>query len=166
MRQRGRFRLPLLIAGAAALAALGSAGLWQSDLVLYNPTPSMPSGFYLRISAPVRRGAIVTVRALDVAPGYAAQRRFTDRGDRFLKRVAGAAGDKVCAVGADITLNGAHVAQRQAQDSTGRLLPRWEGCVTLSEAEVFLLGEASDSFDGRYWGPTQVKRIEGVWRRL
>jgi len=166
MHLRRRTLLPLLITGAAALAALVGAGLWQSDLVLYNPTPSMPVGLYLRTSAPVARGAIVTVRARDVALRYAAQRHFTDRGDRFLKRVAGAAGDEVCAAGAGITLNGAPVAERHAQDAAGRQLPTWEGCRTLEASEVFLLGDTLDSFDGRYWGPTPVERIEGVWRKL
>lgn len=165
MRLRRRTHLPLL-AGAAALAALVGAGLWQSDVVLYNATPSMPVGFYLRTSDSIERGAIVTVRAADVAPGYAAQRNFADEGDRFLKRVAGAAGDEVCAARAAVTLNGARVAQRQARDSAGRPLPTWEGCVTLDEAQVFLLGDTPDSFDGRYWGPTPVERIEGVWPKL
>ena len=167
MPARRPFRLSLRVgAGAAALAALAGAGLWQSDVVLYNATPSMPVGFYLRTSGPIERGAIVTVRARDVAARYAAERHFTDEGDRFLKRVAGAAGEEVCAAGAAVTLNGEQVAERQARDSAGRQLPTWEGCVTLGAGEVFLLGDAPDSFDGRYWGPTPVERIEGVWRRL
>lgn len=165
MRLPRRTNLPLL-AGAAALAALVGAGLWQSDVVLYNATPSVPVGFYLRTSGPIERGAIVTARARDAAPRYAAERNFTDEGDRFLKRVAGAAGDEVCAAGAAVTLNGARVAERQAQDAARRPLPTWEGCRILDASEVFLLGDTMDSFDGRYWGPTPVERIEGVWRRF
>lgn len=72
----------------------------------------------------------------------------------------------MCASNAEITLNGARVAERQARDSVGRPLPTWEGCRTLEASEVFLLGDTLDSFDGRYWGPTPVERIEGVWRRV
>ena len=75
-----------IVAGIAAigLVAMGSAS--SQDVMLYNGTPSMPVGFYLRTSGEVERGAIVTVHAVDVAPGYAAERNVTDPGDRFLKR--------------------------------------------------------------------------------
>jgi type IV secretory pathway protease TraF len=112
------------------------------------------------------RGAIVTVQAVDVAPGYAAERNFTDPGDRFLKRVVGASGDVVCGSGAQVTLNDAPVAERHERDSAGRALPTWPCCVPLDQGHVFLLGETPDSFDGRYWGPTPIDRIEGVWRPI
>jgi conjugative transfer signal peptidase TraF len=153
-------------AGIAAIGLVVAASASNLDVVLYNGTPSMSVGLYLRSSGSLERGAIVTVRAVDVAPGYAARRNFTDPGDRFLKRVVGAAGDVVCASGAEVTLNGAPVAERQARDSAGRALPTWVGCVTLDGAHVFLLGETQDSFDGRYWGPTPIDRIEGVWRPI
>lgn len=161
-------RLPhhALTAGALALAGLALAGFWRLDVVLHNATPSMPVGFYLRASGPLARGSIVTVRAVDVVPGYAAERNFTDPGDRFLKRVVGAAGDVVCASGAQITLNGVLVGARKNRDSAGRVLPTWEGCITLDGVQVFLLGDTADSFDGRYWGPTPIDRIEGVWRKV
>lgn len=150
----------------AAIGALITAGLFGRDVALYNATPSVAVGVYLRTSAPVGRHAIVTVRAADVAPGYAALQNFTDPGDRFLKRVVGVARDVVCASGAAVTLNGALVAERQARDSVGRELPTWSGCVTLCADHLFLLGDTPDSFDGRYWGPTPKAYVEGVWRRI
>ena len=155
-----------MLAGVAAIGLVVAASASNLDVVLYNGTPSMSVGLYLRSSGSLERGAIVTVRAVDVAPGYAARRNFTDPGDRFLKRVVGAAGDVVCASGAEVTLNGAPVAERQARDSAGRVLPTWSGCVTLDQGHLFLLGETPDSFDGRYWGPTPIDRIEGVWRPI
>ncbi len=155
-----------IFAGIAAIGLVAAASVTSPDVMLYNGTPSMPVGLYLRASGAVARGAIVTVRAVDVAPGYAAERNFTDPGDRFLKRVVGAAGDVVCASGAEITLNGARVAERQARVSAGRALPAWSGCVTLDADHVFLLGDTLDSFDGRYWGATPVDRIEGMWRPM
>jgi len=155
-----------IVAGIAAIGLVAAASATRLDVALYNGTPSMPVGLYLRTSGAVERGAIVTVRAVDVTPGYAEERNFTDPGDRFLKRVVGVAGDVVCASGAQITLNGAWVAERQARDAAGRALPAWSGCVTLDGDHVFLLGDAPDSFDGRYWGPTPIERIEGVWRPM
>ncbi len=155
-----------IVAGIAAIGLVAAASATNPDAVHYNGTPSMPVGFYLRAPGEVERGAIVTLRAVDVAPDYAAARNFTDPGDRFLKRVVGAAGDVVCASGAEITLNGARVAERQARDAAGRALPAWSGCVTLDQTHVFLLGDTPDSFDGRYWEPVRRDRIEGVWRPM
>ncbi|MFZ4603940.1 MAG: hypothetical protein ACOYM8_15960, partial [Caulobacterales bacterium] len=67
--------------------------------MLYNSTPSMPVGIYLRSDRCIAPGAIVSVRAIDVAPNYAAARSFTKPGNRFLKRIAATAGDVVCAYG-------------------------------------------------------------------
>ena len=163
-------RRPRLILDIAiGLVALGAAALLAlevPDRVLYNGSPSMPVGFYRRTSSPIAKGAVVTVRAVDVAAHYAATRHFTGRRDRFLKHVVGVAGDVVCASGSQVTLNRASVAERLVRDSAGRALPRWEGCVTLSETDAFLLGETADSFDGRYWGPTPIAAVEGVWRRI
>jgi len=65
-----------------------------------------------------------------------------------------------------VWINGEALPERQSHDSAGRTLPTWSGCLTLSHGQVLLLGETPDSFDGRYWGPTPVSTIEGVWKRL
>lgn len=118
----------------------------------------------MRSSDEIARGALVTVRAQDVAPDYAAARNFTDRGDRFIKRVAANYGDRVCSDGDAIRINDRTVAHRAVLDSQGRALPHWSGCRTLSAEEVFLMGDTPDSFDSRYFGPVSAADIEGVWR--
>jgi len=77
-----------IVAGIAAIGLVAVASATRLDVALYNGTPSMPVGLYLRTSGAVARGAIVTVRAVDATPGYAEERNFTDPGDRFLKRMA------------------------------------------------------------------------------
>jgi conjugative transfer signal peptidase TraF len=156
------------------LAALAGAGVviallaWppRRDVIVYNGSDSVPTGFYVRSDEPIRRGAIVTVRARDVALAYAEGRRFTDTGDRFLKRVAAMAGDQVCAEDDMIAINACAPLRRMRRDRFGRALPRWSGCRTLEQNEVFLLGDTPDSFDARYWGPVSTATIEGVWRPL
>lgn len=143
-------------------ATASSFGGW----LLYNPSPSMPPGFYWRTERHMGRGAIVTVRARDAAPGYAALRGFADPSDRFIKRVVGISGDVVCAHGRNITLNATPIVTREVRDRAGRELPSWSGCRTLTEREFFLLGDSADSFDGRYWGVVDLQQIEGVWRPL
>jgi type IV secretory pathway protease TraF len=68
-------------------------------VIIYNPSQSVPSGFYLRSGHPPGRGDFVTVAAFEVAPQYAALRGYADRTDRFLKRVAATEGQLVCAEG-------------------------------------------------------------------
>ena len=135
------------------------------DVIIYNPSPSIPRGFYARDSGAPVRGAIVSVRTVDVAARYARLRNFTDLNDRFIKRVAAMEGDTVCADADVVTVNGERRVRRAFQDSAGRTLPTWTGCRTLRD-EVFLLGDTPDSFDGRYWGPTSVELIEGAWRAI
>jgi len=150
--------------GAAAIALLGVASVNARDWLIYNHTPSVPPGWYMRSADEIARGALVTVRARDVAPDYAAARSFTDRGDRFIKRIAANDGDSVCADGEAIRINDRTVAHRAMHDSQGRALPHWSGCRTLLSDEVFLMGDTPNSFDSRYFGPVFVADIEGVWR--
>ena len=160
---RSRTVMLTCFTGVASLLA----GLANTrDTILYNPSPSVPSGFYLRLDDTVVHGTMVTVRANDVAPDYAALRDFADAGDRFIKRVAAAGGDEVCASGDEMSINGAIVARRETRDAEGRALPTWSGCRILSADELLLLGDTPDSFDGRYWGPISRRLIEGVWRPI
>ena len=173
-----------VLAGAAAVAAN------QRDLIIYNHSPSVPQGFYLRTDTPIRVGAFVTVRARDVAPAEAHRRGFEAPSDRFIKRVAAAAGARVCSDGQRLVVSGDNivivgaadhvvdgdVGDRRAAavrvlhpvgDGRGHQhLVGWRGCRVLATNEVLLLGDTADSFDGRYWGPVSVDLIEGVWRKL
>ncbi|MEQ1808440.1 MAG: S26 family signal peptidase [Terricaulis sp.] len=155
-----------MILAIVGVALVGAAGARQQDLVIYNPSNSVPAGFYVRLDRPLERGALVTVRAVSVAPAYATLRNFTDPGDRFIKRIAGVAGDEVCAEGQRLSLNGVVVARRSERDSAGHMLPTWSGCRILAPDELLLLGDTADSFDGRYWGPVTTEMISGVWRSI
>jgi len=85
----------------------------------------------------------------------------------LVKRVAGISGDRICARGEEISINGAAVAKRLRHDAAGRLLPWWEGCRTLRRSEVFLLmAEVPGAFDGRYFGPTDRADVIGRARLL
>ncbi len=165
MRKR-RLLILLLTGAAAAAASIAFALPAANDRLLYNHTPSVPVGFYIRTGAPIARGAFVTVRAADVAPAAARSREFEGPRDRFIKRVAAVAGDRVCAEGGVLTINGESTVPRRARDSGGAPLQRWTGCRALTAHEVLVLGDAEQSFDGRYWGPIDRNLIEGVWRPL
>jgi type IV secretory pathway protease TraF len=147
-----------LIVAATALAALGCASAFSADVLLFNHSPSIAPGFYLRT------GAIVTVRARDVAPEAAHGRGFDSDGNRFIKRVAAVGGQRVCRDGDVLTIDGREAARRYHLSPSAPQI--WPGCRTLRTEEVLLLGDSEDSFDGRYWGPVNTHLITGVWRPL
>ena len=152
--------LLLVIVSASAI------GAHANPVIIYNPSNSVPSGFYVRATELLRPGMYVTVQAVRVAPEYAAARDYADPTDRFLKRVAAMPGQVVCAEGDVISIDGVEAASREERDSMGRTLPSWRGCRTLAADEVFLLGDTHDSFDGRYWGPISTDLITGIWTPL
>jgi type IV secretory pathway protease TraF len=111
-----RPRSTLLLAGGTAAALAAAAFAAPRDLVLYNHSPSVPEGFYVRTSAPVTVGAFVTVRARDVAPEEARRRGFEDASDRFIKRVAAGAGARVCGDGRRLVVSGDDIVVISAAD--------------------------------------------------
>lgn len=184
-----RRRNLLILAAGAAIASILAAAANQRDFVIYNHSPSVPTGFYVRSSAPVEPGVFVTVRARDVAPGEAERRQFDDSSDRFIKRVVAAAGARVCGDGRQLRIEGEDIVVIGADDAAGddgdhergraavvrvlhgddevhQRIAGWRGCRVLADGEVLLLGDTPDSFDGRYWGPVSIDLIEGVWRQF
>jgi type IV secretory pathway protease TraF len=159
-------KLALLLAGVVGVGAAFTMAPRVSDWMIYNHSPSMPVGVYLHSDLDLARGAIVTVRARDVAPALAASRGFDGPADRFIKRVAAMAGDEVCAVKGRLRINGADLAAVPMRGQPNMSPAAWSGCRTLSAGEVLLLGDAPNSIDGRYWGPIDARLVDGVWRKL
>jgi type IV secretory pathway protease TraF len=132
---------------------------------LYNGTRPMPAGRARHADGAFTPGVIVTVRDTDVVARCAAARSFTKPGNRFLKRIAAATGQVVCAFGPNVRINGEARPEGRSQGSSGRTLPTGSGCFRLSHGEALLPGETPDSFEGRDRGSTPVRHIEGVWSR-
>lgn len=161
MRSTG---LRLWIGGAAlALTGLAFTSGANKHLILFNHSPSVPVGFYLRTSGDPVRGMFVTVRARDVAPAEAAAHQYDGEDDHFIKRLAAVAGQTVCGDGRVLSVDGVEVATVQNRVGAPQ---GWVGCRRLASSEILLLGDSADSFDGRYWGPISADLIEGVWRPL
>jgi type IV secretory pathway protease TraF len=159
-----RTSLKLIGLTTAALGIAAALTAHAPPLLLYNPSPSVPVGFYWRAPGAPRIGDLVSVPAAVAAPAYAAERGFTDRTDRFIKRIAATSGQVVCAKGDRVSIDGARDVHRPSHDTMGRTLPTWSGCRTLAANETFLLGDTADSFDGRYWGPVSLRVVDGPWR--
>lgn len=177
--------LPLFAWGEALRAArrrrrlLARRGLWLGlgcaclaativapplPRLVWNASASAPIGLYaVAPGSAAARGDMVIARTPAGVRDLAARRRYIPANVPLVKRVAGVPGDRICATGAAITVNGRTVATRRKVDARGRPLPWWSGCRTLADGALFLLmAETPDSFDGRYFGPTPAKDVIGT----
>ncbi|MEW5704364.1 MAG: S26 family signal peptidase [Pseudomonadota bacterium] len=165
MRRRPRTVLALTLFGLGliGLATLANSVLWApAPCLVWNASASAPIGFYRVLLGDAVRGDLVLVRTPKAVRQLAAERGYLPSNVPLVKRVAALDGDVVCAAGDAISINGRVVAERLARDRLGRPLPAWTGCHLLDDGEVFLLMEGvSDSFDGRYFGPTPTAAIIG-----
>ena len=132
-----------------------------------NASPSVQRGMYVVSSqTPYGRGSLVVAALPPGAASLAARRGYLASGIPVLKRVSGLTGDRVCRDGLLIRVNGRMVAAAKVADARGRSLPVWNGCLLLHDDDVFLLGDRSDSFDGRYFGPLKRTQIIGKATRI
>lgn len=153
-----RRRKPIVLTCVSVMGvAMLCAGATASPRLIWNFTPSIPTGLYFLDDRDWKRGD-----RLALTPSGRLREALETSGvlkdDRLLmKRVAAVEGDEVCREGREVSVNGEIAAIARADAS----LPTWSGCVELNAKEIFLLGETEDSFDGRYFGPTSVEDIVG-----
>lgn len=168
-------RRPLIIAGGIGLALLGFAATLDfavrpAPRLIWNASASAPIGLWrIHPGARVRMNDMVLAHTPESVRQLAARRHYLPANVPLLKRIAGRDGDEVCALGYEIFVNGRRVTQRRGADRKGRSLPWWTGCERLRDGRVFLLMDAPDSFDGRYFGPISETAIIGkavpLWLR-
>jgi conjugative transfer signal peptidase TraF len=136
---------------------------------IWNASASVPVGLY-RIE-PVDRIDVADL-AVVVPPkplaDLLAQRGYLPKSVPLLKRVLALAGATVCRHGTAIIANGVSFGHARERDRRGRPMPVWQGCRVIADGEVFLMNwEATDSFDGRYFGPLPLTSVIGravpVW---
>jgi conjugative transfer signal peptidase TraF len=168
-RLRLRRRAALLGAGITGLGL--TIALPPLPRLVWNASASAPIGLYaVPPGAALQRGDMGVAWPPAEARHLAASRRYLPSNVPLVKRVAGIAGDTICAVDRVVTVNGRPVAERRAADAAGRPLAAWQGCIRLAPGMVFLLTtETPDSFDGRYFGPTLAQDVIGkaipLWLR-
>ncbi|HYN37670.1 MAG TPA: S26 family signal peptidase [Rhodospirillales bacterium] len=161
-----RFR-PLVFGLAAVGLIAGWSLLSAPDQIIYNHSPSLPAGFYVRTADPPSRGRLIRFATPETAAAYARERGDDIASVTFLKPVGATAGDQVCRQGETLSVNGTGVASARERDGAGRLLPAWSGCRTLRPGEFLALAtRVPNSFDSRYYGPVPRGRILGVYRPL
>jgi type IV secretory pathway protease TraF len=113
-------------------------------------------------------GELAIVRLSDSMHALAATRGYLGIGALLIKPVAAGPGDVVCRRASFVSINGRVAARARRFDASGRVLPRWSGCFTLAEGQLFLLSTVPDSFDSRYFGPVDRVHVLGsghpIWQ--
>ena len=170
MRRKRRARRRVLAAMAMSTGALLAVAIAPPvPRLMWNGSASAALGLYRIEAADVLgRGDLVLVLPPSSARELAVARGYLPEGVPLVKRVAGVAGDEVCAAAGRLHVNGARVAEALAQDSVGRPLVAWDGCRLLERGElVVLMHDAPGSFDSRYFGPVRqadvIGRVVPLW---
>lgn len=144
------------------------AFLKPAPRLLWNASASLPVGLYA--VAPVDTlavGDLVVVHSPEQFLALFAARGYLPDNVPLLKSVRALPSTTVCRRGVNITVNGQHAGLARLADRQGRSLPQWQGCHVLQPDELFLMNDAPDSLDGRYFGPLArsavVARIVPLW---
>lgn len=164
----GRMAWTAVAAAATALTILPAA-MPMPLALLWNATASTPVGLY-RLQAPgaLHDGELVALMPPAPIASFLARGGFLPCGVPLLKHIVALPGQTVCRVGDTVTIDGKAAGVALDSDHLGRPLPRWSGCRTLIQGQVFLMNPAvPDSLDGRYFGSIPASSIVGqaipVW---
>lgn len=161
--------MKLKLLTALGATALCGATVWEmivppTPRLIYNESPSAPIGWYrIDPSGVPKRDVMVAAFAPAEARNLADERGYLPRSVPLLKTVWATGGEEVCRFGAKVETPNRPVLTAYRQDGLGRDLPRWDGCITLSETEVFLIStDVQTSFDSRYFGPVPLQNVLGT----
>lgn len=154
----GTMRKTTLLLMGLGVVLTGFSVLPLPQLLIWNRTPSVAKGLYTISDGGLsQRGDLVLFRPSNKERNWLETGGFIGRDWPLLKRISGLSGDTVCRINRDILINDELIAHALEADH----LPKWSGCIVLSESEVFLLGSHPRSIDGRYFGPQQKDQIAG-----
>jgi len=139
--------------------------------VVYNPTDSVPRGWYrvgrIDNATSLHVGSIVLARLPADVATFAGQRGYLPSGVPILKRIGAVAPQSVCVREQVVRVDGAVVATVRAHDGAHRPLQAWQQCRALATGELFLLSDTNPaSFDSRYFGPIDTSAVLGIARPL
>ncbi len=111
--------LSRMIAGVAATLAVP-----PTPRLVWNASASAPTGLYVVTPGPaVAPGDMVIARMPLPVRRFAAVRHYLPENVPLVKRVAAVSGQKVCAFGAFVYVDGHPVAIRRPADGHGRPMP-------------------------------------------
>lgn len=163
-------RWPCSVAGAivVVVAMLCAAHHW----FVWNTTPSLPIGLYLKTRRPPERGDTVLVCPPDLPVFHTAlERRFLSPGlcpsgtGPLIKVIVAETGDHVRVTSEGVAVNGSLLPGSGRQAFGLGPVADWER--DLPPSEVLLMTPHPKSFDARYFGPlgrnTIITPLHPVW---
>ena len=169
-------RRVLLAAMGIGLAALCAPACMPMSVhervfLVYNPTDSVPRGWYqvnsIDSAAALHVGSIVLARLPADVAAFAAQRRYLPSGVPILKRIGAISPQSVCVREQVVVIDGAVAATARTHDGARRPLQAWQHCRPLAGGELFVLSDTNPaSFDSRYFGPIATSAVLGIARPL
>jgi conjugative transfer signal peptidase TraF len=146
---------------ASARAALGRPAL------LYNPSPSEPTGLYRLSESSPAPGRIIAFKVPDAGRVYANAHLGSIARTAILKEIAAGQGALVCELDGTVSIDGRVRGSVAATDRQGVSLPHWSGCQRLQKGQYFVLSNRiPNSFDSRYYGPVSEADLVGVYQAL
>lgn len=157
-----RLRSAAILTTACLGVLMLLASTWVEARLVWNFTPSIPTGLYSIEDHGWQTGDRVALKPSGRLLEVLRTAEVLKDGRLLMKRVAASAGATVCRADMKVTINGAAAVDARPDER----LPRWSGCVVLAPGEVFLLGETDNSFDGRYFGVSAAADIVGPVRSI
>ncbi|WP_319411296.1 S26 family signal peptidase [uncultured Cohaesibacter sp.] len=162
-------RFAYAVGAIAAASIFGTTFFFSPPLKLvWNVSASAPVGLYI-VAEPVGLEVtdLVAVRLPERLQTFAVERGYIGNDVPLLKRIVGLPGQMVCRLDGSITVDEVTMGHTREADQQGRLLPKWDGCQTIGQNELFLMNwQVDDSLDGRYFGPLPASSIIGLARPL
>ncbi|MFS3137647.1 S26 family signal peptidase [Gluconacetobacter sacchari] len=147
----------------AILGVGTSVAIHPAPRLIWNATASTPVGLYrLQPARELHVGDLIAIRPPADIAGMLARGGYLPLGVPLLKPVAALPGQRVCRIGAVVTVDGAVLGNALARDHRGRLLPVWQGCRHVLPGQIFVMNPAvPTSLDGRYFGVLPVDAVLG-----
>ena len=163
MTRRFYIRATAFAAAGAVVSFAAVAIVGPAPRLIWNASASAPIGLYaLRPVGNPPRGVLVAVTPPQPLAAWMAARGYLPEGVPLLKHVVATAGQRICRIGARISVDGRPLGTARERDRSGRPLPVWQGCRTLGTGELMLMNPAMpDSLDGRYFGPLPASAVIG-----
>lgn len=157
-------RVAIIILMTSAISLIGLSSLIGKHIKLvWNISTSVPIGFYrITATSDFKRGDLVLIRPSERLSIFFSSRQYLPAQAMLLKHIAALPRQTICRTGNMIFVDQMPIGIALQTDSIGRQLPVWQGCVSLSTTQVFVMNpDVRDSFDGRYFGPLPRSAIIG-----
>lgn len=158
---RGKLILVLLGAGVSLIAI---SAIEKPPMVIYNPSPSAPVGWYTITHAKdYKTGDLVASNIPEWASNLAAERGYLPKNIPVIKTIIAGPATEFCVLDGALVVPEFEPFKVQYTDSEGRAMPvQQEGCRSLNAGE-FLIGSINfdRSFDSRYFGSIRTADLIG-----